>query len=853
MRICGPIVSAPQRVVRAPLDRARFAWKSAVVEPAAAHDEMVDGRGKLRAPWRGLIGAFAALGDGGLAERAHRLDRAFEEEGVASVLPGAFARAWRCDPVPLPLAAAEFAELAAGLAQRARVLEAFLADLYGPRAMLAEGLLPPSLAFANPGFLRIAPLAGQGRLQLYAADLVRGPDGAWRVLADRTAAPAGLGQARENRRLLGRVMPEAFHPVQVRPLRPFFDLWQDALRELAPPGTANPSVAVLTPGTASPLWFEHMYLARELSCALVESGDLAVSGGGVFLKSLRGLARIDVLLRRIDGRMIDPLELEAGSLIGTAGLIDAARAGSVRITNDPGSGAAEAPALAAFLPALARRFFGETLRLPGVPTLWLGEAQARALVASAPEAWLLRPATDGAAAAQAPASMPPAERDALLARIEAEPWAWAATRALPPSLVPCVTAEGLQPRPVVLRLFLVRAQGHWQAMPGGLARVLDPAEALASSLPTVGLAKDVWVLTEDRGDIVGPAAAPATRLAIRRPTGDLPSRAADNLFWLGRTVERLERAARLGRAALARLSRGTFVLPHEGVELGVLLRCLVEAGVVAPEAATVSMLGEALRGAAQEGGALPRLFAEVARLTDSVRDRLTGDMYATFTQALRTAHAQAAAVRRSLDELAHALVAVLRFSTAVAGVAAENMVRGGGWIFLELGRRLERAHAIAVEIGFALDLPPPRIEAGLRLGLELCDSTITYRSRYFDVLQPAPVLDLVLADQGNPRGFAFQCAAMHGLLDELTGEAGGREALAGAVAGMLAEAEALVRRVAVAPDEAVAAAGSAAELVAIAGAVAALSGRITQRYFALLPLVRTVGLSTEPPALRGAA
>ena len=814
---------------------------------------MVDGRGGLRASWRGLISAFAGLGEGGLAERARRLDRAFDEEGVASVLPGAAFSAWRCDPVPLPLTAAEFALLEAGLAQRARLLEAFLADLYGPRALLAESLLPPALAFANPGFLRVAPLPGQGSMLLYAADLVRGPDGVWRVLADRTAAPAGLGQTRENRRLLGRVMPEAFRPVQVRPLRPFFELMQEALRGLAPSGVANPSVAVLTPGTASPLWFEHMYLARELSCALVEGGDLTVSGGAAFLKSLRGLARIDVLLRRLDGRMIDPLELEAGSLIGTPGLMDAARAGSVRITNDPGSGAAEAPALAAFLPALALRLLGETLALPSVPTLWLGEARARALVEAEPTAWLLRPATDGAAAAQALMDLPPAERSAMLARVAAEPWAWAATRALPPSTVPCVTAEGLQPRPVVLRVFLVRGGGRWQALPGGLARVLDPAQALAGSLPAGGVAKDVWVLAEDGGDIVGPAAATVTRLAIRRPAGDLPSRAADNLFWLGRMVERLERAARLGRAALSRLARGTFVLPRESVELGVLLRCLVEAGVLAPDQAAVPMIGEALLAAAQEGGALPALFAEVARLTDSVRDRLTGDMYATFTQALRAARGEAAAVRRSLDELSHALVAVLRFSTAVAGVAAENMVRGGGWIFLELGRRLERAHAVVAEVGFALDLPPPRVEAGLALVLELCDSAITYRARYFDVMQPAPVLDLVLADQGNPRGFAFQCAAMHALLDELAGESGVREAMAGAVAGLLAQAEALVGRVAAAPDEAVAAAAAAPELAEIAGAVADLSDRITHRYFALLPLVRTVGLSTEASALRGAA
>ena len=402
--------------------------------------------------------------------------------------------------------------------------------------------------------------------------------------------------------------PEAFRPVQVCPLRPFFDIRQEALRALALSGTANPSVAVLRPGTARPLWFERMYLARELSCALLEGGDLTVGGDAVFPKSLRGLQRIDVLLRRMDGRMIDPLELEAGPLIGTPGLMGAACAGSVRIAYDPGPGAAEAPALRALLPAVALRLLGETLALASVPTLWLGEARARTLVAAEPQAWQQRPATDGAA----------------------------------------------------------------------------PAQALAGGLPTPGLAKDVWVLAEDCGDIVGPAVAFATRF------------------------------------------------------------------------------------------------------TDSVRDRLTGGMYAAFTQALRPARVEAASARRSLDELAHALVAVLRFSTTFAYVAAENMVPGGAWIFLELGHRLERAHAVAAEIGFALDLPPPRMEAGLRLVLELCVSAITYRARYFHVVQPSPVLALVLAYQGHPRSFAFQCAAMHALLDELTGESGAREAMAGTIAGLLA-------------------------------------------------------------------
>ena len=827
---------------------------------------MVDGKGGLRPHWRSLIGAFSALGDGGLRERATRLDRAFEEEGVTSVLPGATASAlsWRCDPVPLPIPAAEFAGLEAGLAQRARLLEAVLDDLYGPQTLLADGTLPPALAFANPAFLRAGRfMQTPSRLQFYAADLLRGPDGAWRVLADRTAGASGVGFARENRRLLARVMPEAFRPVQVRQLRPFFDIWQDSLRRMAPAGVArpermNPTVALLTPGTGHPQWFEHMYLSRELSCALVEGGDLTVRGGAVFLKSLRGLQQVDVLLRRIDGRMIDPLELEPGSLIGVPGLLDAARTGAVRISNDPGSGAVEAPALSAFLPGLCMRLLDERLMLPSVPTMWLGESRARGLVQQDPGRWLVRPAMDGSAQGVAPLSLSPEERTSLMERIEARPWDWAASAVIPPSMAPCLDGDQLAPRPVVMRLFLVHDGTRWQALQGGLARVMEEHDRVAGHLPRGGLSKDVWVLNEERGDIVGPPVMPAQRLAVRRASGDLPSRVADNLFWLGRYVERLERAARLVRAAVARLARGAALLPREIAELQSLARCLAEAGCIRPEAATpaaTSTLAEALLASVREGGSIFAYFGEVGRLTESVRDRLTGDMYATFTQALRTVRADAALVGRSLDGLSHAMVSILRYSTAVAGVAAESMVRGGGWLFLDLGRRVERAQEVASEVAIAIDQAPPRIETGLRLVLELCDSAITYRSRYLNVLQPATVLDLVLADQGNPRGLAFQLVAMHGLLDELTATGPGREQLAGAAAGMLAEVETLVQGVMDADDQSVAASGLPEQLSAISAGIAALSDRITRRYFALLPVAQTLGMSAEPEsiALKGVA
>ena len=829
-------------------------------------DEMVDGKGGLRPHWRQILGAFTAFGERGIADRMERLDQAFEEEGVSSLLPGsAHDHAWRCDPVPLPIAAAEFARLEEGLAQRARLMEAVLQDIYGAQDLLAEGLLPPALVQSNPAFLRacqVLPSSGSAPrfplLHQYAVDLLRGPDGQWRVLADRTAGASGVAYARENRRILGRVMPEAFRPVQVRGLRPFFDTWQDSLQRLAPPGRSHhPAVALLTPGPNHPGWFEHMYLSRELSCVLVEGGDLTVRDGLLYLKTLRGLQPLDVLMRRVDGRLIDPLELEVHGGIGVTGLLDAVRHGNVRILNDPGSGMVEAPALAAFLPQLAMRLLGERLELPSVPTMWLGQARARELVEREPARWLIRPATDGLTPAILPGELPEIDRRELLEKIGRRPWDYAASAWIPPSFAPCGTEAGLVPRPIVLRLFLVFDGGRWHTMPGGLAQVVEESARIAGRLPLAGMSKDVWVMMDEGTDIVGPAPVTSPKLAVHRASAEIPSRVADNLFWLGRYMERLEDSARLVRATLKRVGRGA-PTPRDLAEMRALSRCLQHAGMVDKEAtpgiAGVQQLTNAMLRSVREKGRVTRQLARVGHLTETVRDRLSDEMYAIFSHMQRDAQVQCGQVGSSLDRLGHAMTGVLRFSAAVSGVAAENMVRGGGWLFLDLGRRIERAQAICAEVAFALDQPVARIEGGLRLALELCDSAITYRSRYLTALQPAPVLDLVLADTSNPRALAFQLRAMCTHLAEIVD---GPDPLAELADGLRTDAQALVDALERHDEPVTQAARLPAGLRAMEARVQALSDRINRRYFALLPSPQTVGLVNgahgDPPRLKGAA
>jgi uncharacterized circularly permuted ATP-grasp superfamily protein/uncharacterized alpha-E superfamily protein len=825
-----------------------------------ARDEMVDGKGGLRPQWRNLLGVLAGLGHSVLAERARRLDRVMEEEGVASLLPGSPSDPWRFDPIPLPLPQAEFTALEAGLAQRARLLDAVLADLYGPQRLLADGALPPALVYANSAFLRPCRTAAADPpadlLQFYAADLMRAPDGIWHVLADRTGLADGLAHALQNRKRLGRVLPELFASQLLCHIDPFVDACMDMMTRLAPMGVRDPGrAALLTPGHADPAWYGHVLLASELSCALVEGGDLTVRGGGLFLKTLRGLQPISVLLRGVDGRSVDPLELEPAG-VGVPGLFAAAR-NHVRIVNSPGSSLAEAPALAAFLPDLARRLLGEELALSSVPTVWLGDAAAREAVLRSPADWRIGPAFAGSGPDPGVAAAAGMNR-----RVAAAPWRFAASAILTPSVAPCLDDDTLVPRPVLVRMFLVRDRTCWRAMPGGLGCVLaDDAQAWPSAGQV--LAKDVWVLAENPAVFEGSPASGTLPLVIRRPAGDMPSRIADDFFWLGRYLERLEGAARLLMIAIGRVSRPA-PTPHEMAELEVLIACLTQAGLLNAEAITglgAARLGQALLRAAGSWGAIHAMLGRVSRVTGLLRDQVTGEMHAVTARGLREVedalgHIDMRHEGQALDATIQAMSHVLAFSATISGLAAENMVRGGGRLFLDLGRRVERAQAVADQVACALEFPgvtqqPARVEHGLRLALELCDSSITYRSRYLAVLQPAPALDLVLADDGNPRGLAFQLAAMRALLAEI---AGGADASLAAAAGALQEEpQAMVRTVSEASDQAVAALFLPARLRSLRDAVAALSDRVSRRYFALLPAARTVGI--EPPSrpMRGAA
>ncbi len=748
----------------------------------AAFDEMVTGQGAIRPHWQPLFGALSQLGDGGIASRAERARQHLEEDGVtfnlyaaadapirARGVPrgGGLQQPWALDLLPLVVCAEEWAALEAGVAQRARLLDRVLADLYGPQTLLHEHRYPPALVFGNSEYLRPCRHATADTptafLQHYAVDLARSPDGVWRVVADRAQAPAGAAYALQNRRVLTRVLGEAFRASHVRPIAGFFDTWQSDLQARARSERENPRVALLTPGPYNEAYFEHVYLARQLGAAMVEGADLTVRDGRVLLKTLGGLQPVDVILRRVDGSWCDPLELRGESALGVVGLLDAVRAGNVSVANALGSGLVDTPALAAFLPRLCEQLLGEPLRLPSVATWWCGQSYAREEVLERLEDLVLRPAMVAGGEPVHVSGLDTAERDALIAQLRAQPASFVAQEAITASVAPGLGASGLEPQSIVLRVFATASHGNYAVMPGGIARVPTGNDPLRASLQRGGVNKDVWVETEEPDVASASVRAARSRVVIRRTVGELPSRAADNLYWLGRNAERLDNGGRLLRAGLQRTVSG-FAGARDFVEMGSITRVLTRCGVIDAALAAAPpdgmLLAQALVHAFAPGRLMDQTLQAMDRLAASVRDRFSVDMWRTVNHLLGDLRGRLDWAAGNADRMLDLLDDLVRVSAALAGIASENMTRGSGWRFLDLGRRIERAIYVSRVVLGAQETARAHWEAALHLALELCDSTITYRTRYLAAMQPAPVLDLLLLDDSNPQSLAFQANAI---------------------------------------------------------------------------------------------
>jgi uncharacterized circularly permuted ATP-grasp superfamily protein/uncharacterized alpha-E superfamily protein len=764
-----PVIESPSRL--------NAAWQ---YQPRAGfHDEMIDATGKIRPHWQELADVLNRIGPGGLADRWHEGKRLIHDNGVTYNVygdPAGMDRPWNLDAIPFILGATEWSWIEGALAQRARLLDAILADLYGPQRLIHDGLLPPELLFGHRGFLR--PLHGamvpnNRWLHFYAADVGRSPDGTLWVIGDRTQAPSGAGYALENRIVVSRALPDVFRDCRVRRLATFFRTLRDTLKSLATRNRDNPRIVLLTPGPYNETYFEHAYLARYLGYTLVQGGDLTVRDNHVFLKTLGGLQPVDVILRRQDDDFCDQLELRADSDLGIPGLVQAIHTGNVAVANALGSGMLETPALMMFLPRLCKHLLGEELRIPSVGAYWCGDATARSHVIANLHRMVIKPTFPGSGMEPMfGQSLAQADLQNLRARIMASPRDFVGEEQIPLSTGPVLTEGHVEPRHMVLRAHLVATvEGDYAAMPGGLTRFSAAADSMIVSMQRGGGSKDTWVLSGGPVDTFSLLAPAGQAINISRAGGDLPSRVADNLFWLGRYVERAEGVARLSRGIAARLTDHHF---ETSPELAMLLAALVptDEKKTKPRPAVdhEQQLAEILLDPKYPQG-LQMTLSSIYRNASLVRDRISIDTWRIINRFEHDfPHARTHYVR--LNETLPALDRLIITFAAFGGLAMESMTRGYAWRFLDMGRRIERALATLTLLKSTLVPHAQRETVLLESVLEVADSAMTYRRRYMTTLQVAPVLDLLLVDESNPRSVAFQLARLSEHVEALPHAAG---------------------------------------------------------------------------------
>ncbi len=726
-------------------------------------DELINGSGAPRTHWMKLLNALARLEPNEIEQRFAAADRRIREMGISYRVHGETReRSWPLSHMPLLVSETDWVEIRAGIEQRVDLMERILDDIYGPSKLIAEGALPAAAVAGSPDFIRamrgVKPPGGRW-IRLYAADIGRGPDGKWWVLGDRAQAPSGAGYALENRLVLSRAFAGLYREMNVERLAPFFRDFRTGLAKAAV--RSDPRICLLTPGAWSETYFEQAYLARYLGMLLVEGEDLVMSEGRLHVRTIAGLKRADVIWRRVDADWCDPLELNAASQLGVPGMLEAIRRGEVVVANMPGAGLIESRALLAFLPALARRVLGEDLRLPNIATWWCGQEQERENVLKNFDKMNISGAfSDSVTGMEGIRSVLGAElgdnqRRTLIAAIRERGMDFAGQEDVRLSTTPVWSDGKLAPRPFSLRVYAAATPDGWRVMPGGFCRVSGPGDARAVNMGEGAQSADAWVIAEKPVEISTLLPA-ADNVNIVRLLGNLPSRAADNLFWFGRYLERAEATLRLIRTLCSRLMDADMPVQGGRQSIDRLQRMLAAWGATPPDERTPFSVAAAIRSDEAYGSALS--IARAARRAASViRERLSQDAW-QLVGRLESRLTSPEFGGDSEPEIIERAEAALHTIAALSGLVNENMNRVAGWSFLDMGRRIERGINTC---RFARHFADRDAHAEqLDVLLDLIDSQITYRARYIVGVAPAPVRDMALLDPYNPRSVGFQVARL---------------------------------------------------------------------------------------------
>jgi len=724
-------------------------------------------------------------------------------------------QAWELDPIPVVLDSQEWESFAGALSQRMRLIDLLLQDVYGPQRWIAEGILPAQLVYNAPGYIRAArrareietrkpetrPLETRSTetpmLYLYAVQASRSASGRWLVHADRTQGPSGCGHAIENRLAISRIHAESFQSLQVSRIADFFMKLRQAIQDRAPGKDKSMRTLLLSPGVQSPTYFEDAYLARYLGYTLSQSADLTVRGGNLYLKTLGGLLPVDCILRRLADTQCDPLDIDPNHTEGVAGLAAAAKLGNVFLANALGTGWSESPAVTAMLPKLAKPILNEELRLANSPMWWCGEPESLEYTLDHFREMWIRDAFVRHSANQIDvAALSAVQQDQLLAQIRAEPWAFVAVEPPKLSYVPTWVDRQVVAWPAMFRFFASHQRGQIHVLPGGVARVAADPRQLDESLASGTMSKDVWVLSQGPVKPVSLLSGSRNSSELRRSGLDLPSRVAEHLLWLGRFCERTEFLARHARYCTSQLtserasdsvstswwivralsdfmdmaatypstaypSSGHPNSGHQSSENGI--------QIADSKSATVLLRGklaEFLLDRMRSDG-IANAIDGILRNAQNIRDRLSFDSWQIISRLDYSVLVPWATPRNTIGDTLLILNQIIGLLSAFSGLASESMTRGPGWLFLDLGRRIERAHCLLRLLDRTLVPVQANHRPILESLLDICDCSMTYRYRYLMSFETGPVLDLLVADQTNPRGLSFQFMKIANHLDAL--------------------------------------------------------------------------------------
>ena len=752
--------------------------------PAATglQDEVRAADGSVKPEWQYLLNSLRDLGPEVLRDRDQKARRILRDDGASYNLYGqeqAPGSAWELDPVPYIIGSEDWARIESGLQERAELLNLMLRDFYGARTLLRQGALPPEALFCHGGFLRPCQgmqLPGEHQLILHATDMVRLADGSMCVLSDRTQAPSGAGYVLENRTVMSRVFPSLYRDSHVHRLASYYQRLRLKLGSLSPSDEV-PCIVLLTPGTVNEARFEHAYLANYLGLPLVQSGDLLVRNGFLWMKSLDGLTRVDVILRQVEDIYCDPVELRSDSRLGVPGLLEVARTGRVAIANPVGCGVLENPILLKYLPAISKCLLGREPRLASVNTYWCADDADLRFVTDNIERLIIKPVYRGSGLSSVwGGDLSAEQRTRLLANIRHKPHQFVAQDRLDKAHIPAFANGRLEPRPAILRTYSVASETSYLIMPGGMTRIGDGPGERAISMQSGSPSKDTWITaTEPEREIELELAADIPRGSDESALISLPSRVVENLYWMGRYGERAEAALRYLRTVFVMLNGERFVSPEaRRILLQAVTRITAtlpgfmkasEALLARPDEELLLVIKDATRlgsikstlnamlNSADESKEL--LSTDTLRVINDLHDELDGLDY-TMAGGL------ASAPEEALDPLVTALV-------ALSGLMQESMVRGVGWRFMELGKRLERAQQIITTLRSLMVPVTNEADQSTMLNALLVsmEVLITYRRRHRNRTGLELGLELVMLDPTNPRSLLFQLEALQRHIVEL--------------------------------------------------------------------------------------